>query len=171
MSTTVTEKTRDYIGFTLDCKALGNLIAQDPSALTELIEGIKAAQASERVPLTTKLGAANLGGDGDAADWHGLFVSTVRDVAPGSAGLFYRNSTSGTRDGKGPRIQMRLRRQPKRQEANVAQTPGQVLTSEETKAIQALANSNPAFAAMLNAAGAAPTQAPDDLAGIAAKLA
>lgn len=120
-----TGNTKNFIGFTLDCKALGNILAQDPTALKELVAGIREAQAGQKLPLTTKLGAANLtGADGEEADWFGLFVSTVRDAQPGQAGLFYRNNTRG---GKGDRIQMRLRRQPKRQDA---QTPGAVLDDQ-----------------------------------------
>ncbi len=164
-----TEKTRDYIGFTLDCKALGNMIAQDPTALAELIDGVKSAQAGENAPLTTKLGAANLGGDGDEADWHGLFVSTVRDVAPGAAGLFYRNNSRG---GKGDRIQMRLRRQVKRQDVGTV-TAGQKLSPEQVVAVQALVSNNPELAAVFGGAQANPVvDGPtDDLADIAAKLA
>lgn len=143
--------TKDFIGFTLDCKALGNLLAQDPTALQEVVAGINEALAGTRQPTTTKLGAANLGGDGDDADWHGLFVSTVKDVQPGSAGLFYRNNSRG---GKGDRIQMRLRRQRKSQEAR---TPGAVLPPEIAQAVAAI-QANPDILAALS--GQAPAAAP-----------
>lgn len=115
------DTTRNHIGFTLDFTTLGNLAAQDPTALTELINGINAARSGQMLPLTSKLGAANLGGDNEHADWFGLFISTVKDVAPNTPGLFYRNNTRG---GKGDRVQMRLRRQPKDQAAQYAGTTG-----------------------------------------------
>ena len=116
---------RDRIGFTLDCRALGNILAQDPTALNDLITGVNEARAGQLLPLTTKLGAANLSGqDGDQAVWFGLFPSTVRGVAPGTPGLFYRNNGTAERPGDGTRIHMRLRRQTKRPEAV---TPGATL--------------------------------------------
>lgn len=116
---------KDYIGFTLDPKRIGNVFAQDPQTLREMIEGIQEARSTP-LPLTTQLGAANLtSGEGQEPTWCSVFVATVQGKKSGDADLFYRNNTRG---GKGDRVQMRLRRQPKRDAEHAASaSPGAVL--------------------------------------------
>jgi len=100
--------TKDFIGFTVDIKAFVNLMWQDATTRAELLQGVTEARNGELLPLTHKLGAANLsGGSGDEAEWYGLFASNVRDA---ESTTFYRNKTKDG-EGKGDRIQMRLRRQ------------------------------------------------------------
>jgi len=103
-------KERNHIGFTANLRMLVNVLAQDPSCKAEIEAGLTDAP----LPLITSLGAANLSpGPGTEDIWCSLYPATVNGKKPGEAGLFYRNNTKG---GKGDRVQMRLRRQEKRQE-------------------------------------------------------
>ena len=115
---------RKYISFTLDVKRLVNVLAQDPTCRQEIIEGLK----SEKLPLTSQLGAANLA-DGEEPNWYSLFPATVQGKQAGEAGLFYRNSGEkfdGENKVRGQRVQMRLR--PQSKPAQVATTtPGEKL--------------------------------------------
>jgi len=104
-------QTKDFIGFTLDAKVIGNMLYQDPSTRAELIAGFNEAKAGNPVKLTTRLGAANLNGEeGDNADWFGLFISNKK--TDDDSVEYWRN-----KDGQGTRIQFKLRRQKKQQAA------------------------------------------------------
>jgi hypothetical protein len=158
------DKVRDHIGFTLDFERVGNLAAQDPQTLKDLVRGIQAAQ-SDPLPQTTALGAANLTpGEGREPTWCSIFFATVRDKKPGEEGLFYRNNTHG---GDGKRVQMRMRRQPKR-DGQRAVSPGEALPAEGNATSQLIAQVTEAVMAQLNAASAPAkgVELPDDIADI-----
>ncbi len=118
---------RDYISFTCDVRKFVNVLAQDPTVRAEINAGLTDAP----LPLTTALGAANLTAqEGVEPTWCSLFPATVQGKASGEA-FCYRNDSRG---GRGDRIQLRLRKQPKRQAVDAlagmqaaAVTPGAAL--------------------------------------------
>ena len=112
--------TRDTIGFTLNIRVLANQLAQDPTTLAEMMQGIQDA-ANSPVKMTQFVGSANLTpGEGIDPTWASVFPATQESVQPGQPGLFYRNNTNG---GKGDRIQMRIKKQTKTNQAT--QSAGQ----------------------------------------------
>jgi len=118
--------TKDYLGFTLNVEAICNLFAQDESTLTEMIRAIKKVRAGDTLPVTSKLGAANLG-DAENPEWWGVFLSNVKDAEKLT---FYRNNSH---NGKGDRIQLRLRKQ-KEMRANTGTASTVSLSVEEQMA-------------------------------------
>jgi len=104
---------RDYLGFTLNVRTFVNLLCQDPSTYAEVLAGIQEA-ANAPVATTSPLGAANLTpGENVEPTFCSVFAATVQGKASGETGLFYRNNSRG---GDGTRIQMRIRKQAKRQQ-------------------------------------------------------
>ena len=135
---------RDFIGFTLDIRKFINCVAQDPTAKAEIIAGLQDAPNK----LTEALGAANLSpGDDTENVWCTLFPATVQGKGPGEEFLYRNNS----HEGDGTRIQMRLRRQPKRnalQDEAAAKTaptttPGAALPAGVDPAVIAASNTWP----------------------------
>ena len=148
---------KDYIGFTLDLRKLASVLGQDPACRAELIAGLQQTQPE---PLTSQLGAANMGTN-EAPIWHSVFPATVQGKNSGEEGLFYRNNSH---EGKGDRVQMRL----KMQTATYTQTapaqpqyqvgPAAVVGTEDERraALQAMQTTNPeGFAQLLAAVKAA----------------
>ena len=148
---------KDYIGFTLDLRKLASVLGQDPQCRAELIAGLQQANPE---PLISVLGSANLG-ENDAPIWHSVFPASVKGKNPGEQGLFYRNNTH---EGKGDRVQMRLKMQttnyskaPAQQQYQLGTPTAQVGTADErAAAIQAMQTSNPeGFAKLIAAISAA----------------
>lgn len=127
---------RNYIGFTLDVRALVCVLAQDPKCREEIDQGLQDAA----LPLTSALGSANLTpGEGTEDTWMTLFPATVKGKISGDDGLFYRNDSY---NGKGDRVQMRLKKQPKDQEVHAATAPASAIDMNNPQVaalIQALA--------------------------------
>lgn len=149
---------KNYIGFTLDLRKLASVLAQDPTCRAELIAGIQQAVPE---PLTSQLGAANMGTN-EAPIWHSVFPATMEGKSSGEEGLFYRNSSH---EGKGDRVQMRLKMQtttysqnaPAQQQYQAGPAQAPVGTIDERQAaIQAMQTANPeGFAQLLAAINAA----------------
>lgn len=149
---------KDYIGFTLDLRKLASVLGQDPACRAELIAGLQQAAPE---PLTSQLGAANIGTN-EAPIWYSVFPATVQGKNSGEEGLFYRNNSH---EGKGDRIQMRLKMQtatytqnaPAQEQYQVgpAATPAATLpgtVDERQAAIVAMQTANPEGFAKLLAA-------------------
>lgn len=118
----------DKVSFTVDMKKLVNVACNDPSVRADIEQGIKDFDAGVRIKLTDQLGAANLNaGEGNAPHWMSLFIASNQAVQSGQAGLIYRNDRQ---EGKGERIQMRLKKQPPKTHAAV--TPGQAIAAVVT---------------------------------------
>lgn len=98
--------TKDYIGFTLDLRKLVSVLAQDPTCRAEILAGLQCQPES----LQSQLGSANRGSK-EAPEWWSVFPAKVEGKNSNEEGLFYRNSSY---EGKGDRIQMRLRKQPEK---------------------------------------------------------
>lgn len=146
----------EHIGFTLNVRTFVNLLCQDPTTYAEVLAGVQEA-ANAPVPTTSQLGAANLTpGEGSEPTWCSVFAATVQGKQPGQEGLFYRNNSRG---GDGTRIQMRLRKQTKRQQAA---TPGATLPApSNTIFVPGVGNiTREQAAALLAQAGVVPPVSP-----------
>lgn len=162
---------KDYIGFTLDVKALANALCQDPTTKQELVEGMLES-ATNPIPLTSVLGGANITAGTGVDTFCNVFPATVEGKGSGDEGVFYRNNTKG---GKGDRIQMRIKVQtPRVQDAPAEEVlppsaPPQLdlsnITPERAAEILKAAGYNPASPKQA-AAPSSGFQLPDDIAAV-----